>query len=104
MTNPSSDMAINLSKDELKQGSSSRMKKKRGRSDEEEEHDVNSSAHQLTQEGDFDFMPTPRLPQQQQQQYKPFGPPTEIESDPDLRPKIIYEEFTRLRMRQAQRV
>ncbi|KAK4358891.1 hypothetical protein RND71_021120 [Anisodus tanguticus] len=49
-------------------------------------------------------MPTPRLSQQQQQQYEFFGLPTEIESDPDLRPKIISEEFTRLRMRQAQRV
>ncbi|KAJ8537627.1 hypothetical protein K7X08_014167 [Anisodus acutangulus] len=70
------------------EGSSSRMKRKRGKSDEVEHHDINSSTPQPIQEGDFHFMPTPGLPQQQQQ-YEPFGPPTEIESDPDLRPKII---------------
>ncbi|KAG5632813.1 hypothetical protein H5410_004530, partial [Solanum commersonii] len=38
----------------------------------------------------------------QDRQYEPFGPTRELESDPVLRPRIIFEELTRLKMRQNQ--
>lgn len=73
----------------------------RGRVEEHEEvFDVNSSAPQPTQEGEYHFMPTPGL---RQRQNEPFGPAREPESDPDLRPRTTSKEFTRLEMRQTQR-
>lgn len=72
------------------------MKRRKGRTKEEEEevqddvYDINSSAPQPTQEGD-------------DQWYEPFGPASELESDPDLRPQIILED-TRLLVRQTPRI
>ncbi|KAH0698463.1 hypothetical protein KY284_012678 [Solanum tuberosum] len=34
-----------------------------------------------------------------QQQYEPFGPAREPESDPDIRPQVISENRTKLKMR-----
>ncbi|KAH0716097.1 hypothetical protein KY284_009002 [Solanum tuberosum] len=83
------------------EGSISSLKRKRGRAEEveqdEEVFDVNSSAPQLTQEGFESDIFAPR-----QRQYEPFGPTRELESDPVLRPRIIFEELTRLKMRQNQ--
>ncbi|KAH0671163.1 hypothetical protein KY289_025656 [Solanum tuberosum] len=83
------------------EGCISSLKRKRGRTDEEEQNeevfDVNSSAPQLTQEGFESDISAPR-----QRQYEPFGPTRELESDPVLRPRIIFEELTRLKMRQNQ--
>ncbi|KAK6780248.1 hypothetical protein RDI58_022432 [Solanum bulbocastanum] len=72
------------------------LKKKRGRTEEEpeEEVDVNSSAPNPTQ--DEKFMPTPGL---SQQQYEPFGPSREPKSGPDIRPQLISENGTKLKMR-----
>ncbi|KAH0706383.1 hypothetical protein KY285_010886 [Solanum tuberosum] len=83
------------------EGSISSLKRKRSRTEEveqnEEVFDVNSSAPQLTQEGiESDISAT------RQRQYEPFGPTRELESDPVLRPRIIFEELTRLKMRQNQ--
>ncbi|KAG5601604.1 hypothetical protein H5410_032974 [Solanum commersonii] len=44
-------------------------------------------------------MPTPEL---SQQQYEPFGPTIEPESDPHIRPPVIYENHTKLKMRMNQ--
>ncbi|WMV13604.1 hypothetical protein MTR67_006989 [Solanum verrucosum] len=83
------------------EGSISSLKRKRGRTEEaeqdEEVFDVNSSAPQLTQEGFESDIYAPR-----QRQYEPFGPTRELESDHILRPRIIFEELTRLKMRQNQ--
>ncbi|KAG5574452.1 hypothetical protein H5410_054586 [Solanum commersonii] len=83
------------------EGNISILKRKRGRTEgveqDEEIFDVNSSAPQLTQEGFESDISTPR-----QRQYEPFGPTRELESDPILRPRIIFEELTRLKMRQNQ--
>ncbi|KAH0690163.1 hypothetical protein KY289_017521 [Solanum tuberosum] len=83
------------------EGSISSLKRKRGRTEEVEQNEevfyVNSSAHQLTQEGFESDIFSPR-----QRQYEPFGPTRELESDPVLRPRIIFEELTRLKMRQNQ--
>uniref|UniRef100_M1A2S8 Transposon MuDR mudrA n=1 Tax=Solanum tuberosum TaxID=4113 RepID=M1A2S8_SOLTU len=64
---------------------------------DEEVFYVNSSAPQLTQEGIESDISAPR-----QRQYEPFGPTRELESDPVLRPRIIFEELTRHKMRQNQ--
>ncbi|KAH0672100.1 hypothetical protein KY284_023187 [Solanum tuberosum] len=83
------------------EGSISSLKRKRGRTEgveqDEEVFYVNSSAPQLTREGFESDISTPR-----QRQYEPFGPTRELESDPVLRPGTIFEELTRLKMRQNQ--
>ncbi|KAF3646316.1 putative DNA-directed RNA polymerase I subunit rpa1-like [Capsicum annuum] len=61
-----------------------RLKRRKGGIEKEEEvqddvYDINSSAPQPTQEGE-------------DQRYEPFGPSSELESDPDLRPKIVPED------------
>ncbi|WMV59143.1 hypothetical protein MTR67_052528 [Solanum verrucosum] len=83
------------------EGNISSLKRKRGMTEEveqnEEVFDVNSSVPQLTQEGiESDISAT------RQRQYEPFGPTRELESDHVLRPRIIFEELTRLKMRQNQ--
>ncbi|KAK6773678.1 hypothetical protein RDI58_028916 [Solanum bulbocastanum] len=45
-------------------------------------------------------MSTPEL---SQQQYEPFGPAIEPESDPDIRPQVISENRTKLKMRTNQK-
>ncbi|WMV55318.1 hypothetical protein MTR67_048703 [Solanum verrucosum] len=83
------------------EGNISSLKRKRGRTEEVEQDEevfyVNSSAPQLTQEGFESDISAPR-----QRQYEPFGPTRELKSDPVLRPRIIFEELTRLKMRQNQ--
>uniref|UniRef100_M1DCY9 Transposon MuDR mudrA n=1 Tax=Solanum tuberosum TaxID=4113 RepID=M1DCY9_SOLTU len=73
------------------------LKRKRGRTEEESEekpkeeveeaygqdYDVNSSAPRPTQDEEYHFMSTLGV---SQQQYEPFGPAREPESDPDIRP------------------
>ncbi|XP_049385735.1 uncharacterized protein LOC125849808 [Solanum stenotomum] len=51
-----------------------------------EDYDVNSSAPTPTEDEEYHFMSTPGL---SQQQYEPFGPAREPESDPDIRPQVI---------------
>ncbi|KAM3378792.1 hypothetical protein P3S68_011205 [Capsicum galapagoense] len=68
--------------DEDEQGA--RLKRRKGGIEKEEKvqddvYDINSSAPQPTQEGE-------------DQLYEPFGPSSELESDPDLRPKIVPED------------
>ncbi|KAH0754057.1 hypothetical protein KY290_024327 [Solanum tuberosum] len=85
----------------LVRNSISSLKRKRGRTEgveqDEEVFYVNISAPQLTREGFESDISTPR-----QRQYEPFGPTRELESDPVLRPGTIFEELTRLKMRQNQ--
>ncbi|XP_055824996.1 uncharacterized protein LOC129893485 [Solanum dulcamara] len=86
------------------------LKKIRVRTEEDEEeveeevhehlYDVNSSAPRPTQEEEYHFMPTPTL---SQQQYEPFSPTREPESDPDIRPQVISEHLTKLKMRMNQK-
>ncbi|KAH0668916.1 hypothetical protein KY289_023409 [Solanum tuberosum] len=45
---------------------------------------------------------TEGVEQDEERQYEPFGPTRELESDPVLRPGTIFEELTRLKMRQNQ--
>ncbi|WMV09958.1 hypothetical protein MTR67_003343 [Solanum verrucosum] len=74
------------------------LKRKRGRTEgveqDEEVFDVNSSAPQLTQQGFESDISAPR-----QRQYEPFGPTRELVNDLVLKPRIIFEELTRLKMR-----
>ncbi|WMV34726.1 hypothetical protein MTR67_028111, partial [Solanum verrucosum] len=60
---------------------------------------MNRSAHRPTQNEEYHIMPTPEL---SQQQYEPFGPTIEPESDPYIRPPFIYENHTKLKMRMNQ--
>ncbi|KAH0712573.1 hypothetical protein KY289_008532 [Solanum tuberosum] len=84
------------------------LKRKRGRTEEEseeeseeeveephgEDYDVNSSAPRPTQDEEYHFMSS--------LQYEPFGPAREPESDPDIRPQVISENSTKLKMRMNQ--
>ncbi|WMV43053.1 hypothetical protein MTR67_036438 [Solanum verrucosum] len=84
------------------------LKRKRGRTEEEseeeseeeveephgEDYDVNSSAPRPTQDEEYHFMSS--------LQYEPFGPTREPESDSDIRPQVIYENSTKLKMRMNQ--
>ena len=81
------------------------LKRKRGRTEEEseeeseeeveephgEDYDVNSSAPRPTQDEEYHFMSS--------LQYEPFGPTREPKSDPDIRPQVISENRTKLKMR-----
>ncbi|KAK6776122.1 hypothetical protein RDI58_027123 [Solanum bulbocastanum] len=87
--------------------------RKRGRTEEEteeepeeeaeeahiEDFNVNSSAPRPTQDEEYNFMSTAGL---SQQQYEPFGPTREPESDPDIRPQVISENRTKLKIRMNQ--
>ncbi|KAM3301706.1 hypothetical protein P3S67_016208 [Capsicum chacoense] len=88
------------------------LKRKRGRTEEEEEekfqekvqedvYAVNCSGPPPTQEEDDYLMSTPGLPEQQ---YEPFGPARESESDPALRLQTVPEDITRLLARQTSRM
>jgi len=84
------------------------LKRKKGRTEEEseeeseeeveeahgEDYDVNSSAPRPTQDEEYHFMSS--------LQYEPFGPAREPESDPDIRPQVISENRTKLKMRMNQ--
>ncbi|XP_055827903.1 uncharacterized protein LOC129896104 [Solanum dulcamara] len=81
------------------------LKKKRARTEEDEKeveevhehlYDINSSSPRPTQEEEYHFMPTPTLTKQR---YEPFGPAREPESDPNIRPQVISEHLTKLKMR-----
>ncbi|XP_015158606.1 uncharacterized protein [Solanum tuberosum] len=84
------------------------LKRKKGRTEKEseeevekeveephgEDYDVNSSAPRPTQDEEYHFMSS--------LQYEPFGPAREPESDPDIRPQVISENRTKLKMRMNQ--
>ncbi|KAH0761844.1 hypothetical protein KY290_017917 [Solanum tuberosum] len=76
------------------------LKRKKGRTEKEseeeveEDYDVNSSAPRPTQDEEYHFMSS--------LQYEPLGPAREPESDPDIRPQVISENRTKLKMRMNQ--
>ncbi|KAG5623242.1 hypothetical protein H5410_008460, partial [Solanum commersonii] len=84
------------------------LKTKKGRTEEEseeqseehveephgEDYDINSSTPRPTQDEEYHSMSL--------LQYEPFGPAREPESDPDIRPQVISENRTKLKMRMNQ--